>query len=107
MPSVATPTTMTQPRIVTLQELKDKLIPIAGGDKWGLDTITDLWLKGAPIPNVSPNQPVQRILLPRQFEAWFNDVQSRRGLEPDAAAGHVRGVRGLRGTPKGASRRSG
>jgi hypothetical protein len=30
---------------------------------------------------VNPNEPDRRILLPKQFEKWFNDVANRKGLD--------------------------
>jgi len=104
MASIATPTTLTQPRIVTLKELHDKLIPICGGDKWGIDTIGDLWKMGAPIPNVNPDQPEQRILLPGQFQKWFQDVATRTGNDLTARQAYNRTPGGKRASAMGVTR---
>ena len=74
-----------RPRIVTEAELVQKLWPVISNYAWALDTIGDLWRMGAPTPNSRLGTPAEkRILLPRQFEAWWSDVQQRMGLEPGA-----------------------
>lgn len=79
-PKLITPTNQSnQPRIVTLADLKQKLLPICAGYKWAEKAITDLWLTGAPVPQQSLNEPEKRILLPNQFEQWFNQVNQRMG----------------------------
>ena len=66
------------PRIVTYKELRRKLLPLCHGFKWGEDTIRDLWLMGAPVPNPGGKEEA-RILLPSQFKKWFDDVAYRVG----------------------------
>lgn len=70
---------MLQPRIVTLAELRKRLLPMAMGDKWAEGAIVDLWKKGAPIPQPE-GEPERRILIPEQFAAWYSDFQKRLGI---------------------------
>jgi hypothetical protein len=81
-----------EPRMVTYQELYNKLFPYVQGYKWGQDTIRDLWLKGAPVPQDScpggkpcdkfPDcEHIRRILYPNQFEMWWNDVREKQSLD--------------------------
>ena len=84
------------PRMVSLKELRRKLLPLVGGWKWGEAAIVDLWKKGAPDPQASigPMFPrckeldcphVKRVLLPKQFAAWWAEVAQRQGHELSAA----------------------
>ena len=68
-----------QPRLVTWAELHATLLPLCLGWSWAEDAIRDLWLKGAPVP-VRAGMPETRILLPRQFMAWFAEVRQRQGM---------------------------
>lgn len=82
-----------QPRIVSLKELRDKLIPQIGGYGWADDALNDLWLLGAPDPSSRPCNcrdirrctHTKRILLPSQFQKWWKDVAERTGREARAA----------------------
>lgn len=85
----------TTPRMVSLKEMRDKLVPLIGGWKWADDAINDLWLKGAPDPQncVCPRRPhckirecphVKRVLLPGQFAKWWKEVAERQGFELEA-----------------------
>lgn len=69
-----------EPRFVTLSELRAKLLPYCFGYKWAEDAIVDLWKKGAPLP-VAPGMPETRVLLPKQFAKWWEDVAQRMGYE--------------------------
>ena len=69
-----------QPRIVSLADLKRVLLPLCLGYVWAENAITDLWLKGAPVPQAE-NEPERRILIPKHFETWWNEIQQRMGLE--------------------------
>lgn len=86
MSNILTPSQVNQPRLVTLKQLQDVLLPLCLGDKWAESTIVDLWKLGAPVP-VGPGQDETRILLPHHFKKWFQDFQSRLGLgaTPDTA----------------------
>jgi hypothetical protein len=79
-----------EPRLVTLAELRSRLLPLCMGWSWAEDAIHDLWLLGAPIPT-GPNQPETRILLPGQFKKWYGEIQARMGLatSPEAAYGQI------------------
>lgn len=68
-----------QPRIVSLSELKAKLIPLCLGYTWAEKAVTDLWLKGAPVPQ-APDQPERRILIPIHFAKWWEEVRQRMGV---------------------------
>lgn len=81
--NILTPQQANEPRIVTLAELKAKLEPMCYGDKWALDAITDLWKKGAPIPQPA-GEPERRILIPEQFALWYADFQKRLGIASQA-----------------------
>lgn len=79
-----TPSQVMQPRIVSLEDLKRKLLPLCLGYKWAEGAITDLWLKGAPVPQPA-GEPERRILIPAQFAKWWGEVQQRMGLDAVAA----------------------
>ena len=90
MSEILTPSQVNQPRLVTLKQLQDVLLPLCFGDKWAESTIGDLWKLGAPVP-VGPGQDETRILLPNQFMKWFADLSKRvgLGLTPDGAYKHT------------------
>lgn len=90
MSNIVTPSQVNQPRLVTLKQLQDVLLPLCFGDKWAESTIVDLWRLGAPVP-VGPGQAETRILLPHQFMKWFSDFSQRVGFgfTPDSAYGHT------------------
>jgi hypothetical protein len=69
-----------QPRIVSLADLKAKLLPLCLGYVWAEGAIVDLWKKGAPVPQ-PVGTPERRILIPQHFAAWWNEIQQRMGVE--------------------------
>ena len=95
------------PRMVSIYELRAKLIPLMAGYAWAEDALMDLWKLGAPDPsprsspctlafgplacarqsNGKPRCGVygcareKRVLLPKQFEKWWADVAQRQGCE--------------------------
>lgn len=105
--------------MVSIYELRAKLMPLIVDYPWAEDALMDLWKMGAPDPapgsvpcNLAfgPNACAKamvgkercgvygcaqekRVLLPRQFEAWWGDVAQRQGvafvatglLKPDVA----------------------
>lgn len=74
-------------RIVTLKELESFLVPLCRGDKWAISTISDLWKKGAPVPQ--PEGEIEkRILIPLHFMAWYNDLNQRLGTDVVAERAH-------------------
>lgn len=77
-----TPSQINQPRLVTLTELRTRLLPICQGWKWAEDAIADLWKLGAPIPG-NPNEEERRVLLPGQFSKWWQEVAERMGYAQD------------------------
>lgn len=90
--NIITPTQLMAPRIVSLAELRDKLLPYISGWAWADDALNDLWLKGAPDPSASvcPNTPacptrkcphIKRVLLPNYFAQWWGEVCARQGYE--------------------------
>jgi len=83
--TIITSEQINQPRIVTLKELQDKLLPMCHGDKWAAGTIVDLWKKGAPVPQPE-GEPERRILIPEHFRTWFNDFSQRLGIGSQAAS---------------------
>jgi hypothetical protein len=83
MTQILTSNQLPQPRIVTLAEMKAKLLPLAMGDKWAESAIVDLWKKGAPIPQPA-GEPERRILIPEQFQLWFDDFSKRIGVSQTA-----------------------
>ena len=74
-----------QPRIVTWVEFQRALLPRIQGYHWALDTLRDLWDTGTPTPNQvlhpDPLPSETRIIMPRQFAAWWGDVQQRMSIE--------------------------
>lgn len=90
MSNILTPSEVNKPRLVTLKQLQDVLLPLCFGDKWAEDTIGDLWKMGAPVP-VGLGQDETRILLPHQFKKWFEDLSRRVGLgfTPNSAYVHA------------------
>lgn len=94
---------LVQPKMVSIYELREKLLPLIGGYKWAEDALMDLWKLGAPDP--SPfSMPCsngvcwaaasgeglcgkfgcrreKRLLMPTQFAVWWTDVSNRQGLE--------------------------
>ena len=79
--TILTPADVTGPRIVTEAQLQAALLPMLGLDRWAQDTVGDLWRKGAPVPQPGPAGEEMRILLPTQFQTWFNDVAQRLGIK--------------------------
>lgn len=79
MSEILTPQQANQPRLVTLAELRKRLLPFCMGFKWGEDAIADLWKLGAPVP-VNPGEDERRVLLPNQFAKWWQEVAQRQGL---------------------------
>lgn len=93
------------PRMVSIYELRAKLLPYMAGYPWAEDALMDLWKMGAPDPAPTsapcrlafgPNACAKalnglppcgkygcarekRVLLPTQFEAWWRDVANRQG----------------------------
>lgn len=75
------------PLIVTYQELRQKLLPITAGYKWGEGTILDLWKMGAPTPDsMIGSYSERRIVFPGQLATWLADVLERQGRPLDEAA---------------------
>lgn len=70
------------PLQVTYTELEQILAPLTLGYAWGENTIRDLWLLGAPVPQ----QPARRIVFPNQLAKWLEDVLTRQGRPLDDAA---------------------
>lgn len=71
-----------QPLQVTYAELVTILGPLTLGYAWGEDTIRDLWLLGAPLPQ----EPARRIVFPNKLMEWLDDVLTRQGRPLDEAA---------------------
>lgn len=80
---LTTLTTPPQPRLVTLAQLQAVLGPVCQGWAWATDAITDLWQTGTPVPT-RPGEPDTRILFPRQFAKWWEEVQQRQGFPAGA-----------------------
>lgn len=78
---IITPGDLREPRIVTFEELKRVLGPylkIAGPS--AILELHDLWKMGAPTPDSGPGRVEKRILLPSQFNKWWNDLMRRYGM---------------------------
>lgn len=73
-----------QPRIVSLADLKAKVLPLCLGYAWAEGAIVDLWKKGAPVPQPA-GAPERRILIPQHFATWWGEIQQRMGVEAAAA----------------------
>lgn len=88
-------TDWTKPRMISIKEMRDKLLPLVEGWSWGADAIVDLWKLGAPDPiaSVCPMIPkckelecshVKRVFFPGHFAKWWKEVSDRQGLELNA-----------------------
>jgi hypothetical protein len=88
--------------MVSIYELRARLLPLMVGIPWAEDALMDLWKMGAPDPatwgQVCPpgtcashaqGKPAcgkwgcareRRLLLPTQFATWWRDVATRQGL---------------------------
>lgn len=89
------------PKMVSIYELREKLLPLMAGCSWAEDELMDLWKMGAPDPSavVCPQgvclnhkqggdhcskwgcRREKRVLLPAQFATWWANVANRQGLE--------------------------
>ena len=74
-----TPPGQIPPRIVSFDQLRAVLLPVVSGYSWAEDSMRDLWLLGAPLPQ-PPGEPERRILLPQKFLTWWAEVQQRMGI---------------------------
>lgn len=70
------------PLQVTYSELCDILLPLTTGYAWGVNTIHDLWILGAPLPHDTR----RRIVFPGMLAKWLEDVLNRQGRPLDDAA---------------------
>jgi len=82
-------------KLVTYPQLYATLAPIVGHYPWGLSTIRDLWLQGAPVPQdrCPGNKPckayprcdhIRRAIGLEQFQKWFAEVHQRAKSEASA-----------------------
>ena len=78
------------PRVVSFEELQAVLLPHVASYKWGRETIRDLWLLGAPVPQQSLQATEKRVLLPGQFSKWWANVRAKMGLGLTAEQLHSR-----------------
>ncbi|HNB50333.1 MAG TPA: hypothetical protein PK530_00240 [Anaerolineales bacterium] len=95
------------PRMVSIYELRAKLMPLMQGYAWAEDALMDLWKMGAPDPAPTSTPCAlafgpaacarqmngqercgkygcareKRVLLPSQFEKWWADCAQRQGVE--------------------------
>ena len=70
------------PLYVTEAELQNVFREAIIANKWAADTIGDLWRMGSP----HPQNEDKRLILPSQYLAWVEDVLTKAGKPPDAAA---------------------
>lgn len=84
---------ITTPKTVTLGQLRRVLLPYCMGWKWAEDAITDLWLKGCPMPYCGPGKEEVRILLPGQFRKWWLEVRQRMGHDIAAEVVYAQAIR--------------
>lgn len=92
-----------EPRMVSIYDLRARLLPLMEGIPWAEDALMDLWKMGAPDPATwaqvcepghCKSQAVggspcgkwgcrleKRLLLPTQFATWWRDVAKRQGLD--------------------------
>lgn len=73
-----------KPLILSYRELESVLFPYIVTNAWGIDTIRDLWMVGAPIPGVGEER---RVILPGKLMEWLKDVLNTNGQPLDARAG--------------------
>lgn len=95
-----------KPRMVSMADLRTKLLPLMSGYKGAEDALQDLWRKGAPDPDRAHHpcnrketgcwfknrwslkechkhacRRERRLLLPTQFATWWKDLSERIGLD--------------------------
>lgn len=77
-----------KPVCLSLRQLKQVLSPITAGYTWGEETITDLWLLGAPMPPMAGRMQTEqvRLIVPSQLIKWLEDVLQRQGRPLDDSA---------------------
>lgn len=95
------------PRLVSIYDLRRKLLPLMQGIPGAEDDLMDLWRMGAPDPSPASSpcrhnfcemqimwgRPCgkwgcareKRVLLPQQFAAWWEGIARRQGLALTAA----------------------
>lgn len=82
MSAIITPGDMTQPRIVTFAQLRQKLAPfLAVSEREATLELHDLWKLGAPTPDSGPHVEEKRILFPNQFSKWWKEMAQKYGWE--------------------------
>lgn len=81
-----------QPRFISYPELAVKMHPYIQSYPWAQQTLKDMWLTGAPVPQdycpgkvPCENHPFcthqRRIIHPNQFRKWWEDVRERASVE--------------------------
>jgi len=82
MTAIVTPGDMTKPRIVTFNQLRNKLAPyLSVSPREATLELHDLWSMGAPTPDSRPGVEERRILFPNQFSKWWKELCKRHGWE--------------------------
>ncbi len=82
-----------KPVSLTFLQLSVSVQTLHGWNKADVDRLHDIWLAGAPTPDsrilvirdydprkVQAGNVEKRLIIPRLFVQWFNDVATRRGL---------------------------
>lgn len=64
-------------RMVTFEDLERKLGPLLDR-RTARHDLHDLWKMGAPDPQSRPGKPERRVLLPTQFQAWWQEMAKRQ-----------------------------
>ena len=87
MTNIILPGDMTQPRVVTFNDLLRTLTPVLAS--WGMTQrevvleLHDLWSMGAPAPTNGPDTPAdleKRVLIHTQFNKWWHEAMAKRGM---------------------------
>lgn len=107
-----------KPTFVAFYQLSFALQRLHMGEQRHINTLHDVWMKGAPSPDSIVRNPKgydprklqagnveKRLLLPKQISAWVEDVTKARGIActPEQALTMVQGVAKIfsdEGTPR-------
>lgn len=82
MSQIITPGDLQNPRIVTFDQLRQKLAPfLSVSPREATLELHDLWIMGAPTPDSGPHVEEKRILFPNQFSKWWKGIAQKRGWE--------------------------
>lgn len=71
------------PAAVTWAQLWHAVGPFMAPVPGARDSLRDLWLLGAPLPDNRPGLPPRRVLLVGRFQAWWHEWYGRASAPRD------------------------